>query len=242
MYTRHFKLFLKEYPLSLHFVRHSVVDFVSMQDLFLEKFVLAGVPFFRVRLSKKIILLSFIDYPSLTSTLLRISALPKGLISWLSGNQYPGGRSPIGICSENHQITPYGRALVSSRIQFSRGASPWDSEDLLRKSRWKPTKGWYLSGVFPDHFPTRASARLEFLRCYLGNLNDTRTKPIGRKDSPRYVFDEVVPTRVKVASKPSDEGSLGRLRNPLKDRTVQWDRQRYYHMHPYFTDNLRYAC
>jgi hypothetical protein len=168
--------------------------------------------------------------------------LPKGLISWLFGNQYPLGRSPSGFCSEIHQITPHVQRIgvVSYPVQL--GSFPLGLCRVLRNSyyRARPEGSHLPLSSLVTRFRTSHAARLEFLRCYLGNLNDTRAKTIGRSESPRYVFTEVVPDRVKVASKPSDEGSLGRPRN-LTDHPVKWNSQRCFKVHPYWTTNLKYV-
>jgi hypothetical protein len=163
----------------------------------------------------------------------RISALPKGLISWFLGHQYPGVTT-VGDRSRIHQIPPYRlRGCHQVRRPPRSSRTSVVNEPLLTRS-----------------FPWERKSRLGFgsrtARCSMrgtGNLNDTSAKTNRQEKNPhRYVFTESFP-RVKVAPKPSDEGSLSRLRNPfLRDRVVQWNRQRNYHVHPYWTDNLKYVC
>jgi hypothetical protein len=163
----------------------------------------------------------------------RISALPKGLISWFLGHQYPRG-TPVGDRSRIHQIPPYRlRGCHQVRRPPRSSRTSVVIEPLLTRS-----------------LPWEGKSRLGFgsrtARCSMrgtGNLNDTSAKTNRQEKNPhRYVFTENFP-RVKVAPKPSDEGSLSRLRNPfLRDRVVRWNRQRNYHVHPYWTDNLKYVA
>jgi hypothetical protein len=68
------------------------------------------------------------------------------------------------------------------------------------------------------------------------NVNDTRTKTIGRKDSPRYVFDQEVPVWSKGIQESFRRGPRERAETPKNPLA-----RRAHKVHPYFSDNLRYA-
>jgi len=161
----------------------------------------------------------------------RISALPKGLISWFLGRPISTGIAPGGCRSRSHQLiaaSPFSDILRPMGSFLGYAATQHLRPSIL--------KGWYLSSVL--------ERKLE--RCSQGfdeplDLMEPSTKRIGTSRLPRFVFTEDFP-RVKVALKPSDEGSLSRLRNPnLKDRKVRWNARRCYKVHPYWTDNLKYV-
>jgi hypothetical protein len=157
----------------------------------------------------------------------RISALPKGLISWFLGYQYPRS-TPSGSTSRSHQ------SPAASSFSDPPGChSPihllviWSLLDLMSSRGWNPAAGR----------PRVALNNVE----RNDTVSEPSTKRIGQSRLPRFLFTEEQ-TWVKVAPKPSDEGSLSRLRNPhLRDYSVSWYRQRNYKVHPYWTNNLKYV-
>jgi hypothetical protein len=165
----------------------------------------------------------------------RISALPKGLISWFLGHQYPGSVLAV-LRSRIHQIPPHS-PFRSHQVRRPRRSARTSRITRDTNFRSIPLVGIRLGVVFSSGYRARLATM------GTGNLNDSFTKTNRQEKNPhRFVFDQDFP-RVKVALKPSDEGSLSRLRNPfLRDRMVQWNRQRNYHVHPYWTDNLKYVC
>jgi len=185
---------------------------------------------------------------------LSISTLPKGLISWIQGYQDTRGRYPSRSGGENHQFKPNIPCSVSSQSGFSRGVSSRDSGTTTRSGYYKGSKidSWWLPTIsflyllFGAQGARRVPARLEFLRCYSGNVNDTHTKIIGRKDSPRYLFTEVTHSGVPVTKKLADDGPFGKGRNSrtrIKEtRFRSWNASRSYREHPYWTANLKYVC
>jgi hypothetical protein len=165
------------------------------------------------------------------------------LISWIQGYQYTLPlEEPDRFRSENHQFTPYVpfgilrvrlparvtdlRALFP-RIPATADYLPWegsvaagDSTWVLGFVRWRATAGW-------------------------SNLNESLTKTIGRKDSPRFVFDQE-PTRgwSKGDQETFRRGAMVRAETPstqLRDRFRKWNSRVSYRQHPYWTDNLKYV-
>jgi hypothetical protein len=173
-----------------------------------------------------------------------ISALPKGLISWFLGYQYPRS-TPSGSTSRSHQspaASSFSECLPPVRGQTPRlvgvvalSAPPGTNP---QKNGCQP----FRRLAVPERHVAPSQTIMSKSMTLTEEVNTSSTKRIGQSRLPRFLFTEEQ-TWVKVAPKPSDEGSLSRLRNPfLRDRVVQWNRQRNYHVHPYWTDNLKYVC
>jgi hypothetical protein len=181
----------------------------------------------------------------------RVSRLPKALFRELSGRCSDPEISnlfntPSRCCSENHQFTPHCPAIGVYPYPVQLTRFRWGLGFLLVRHyrytniRLEPNINRDLVPMAIRVLPTRR----EFRGCYLGNVNDTRRKQIGRKDSPRYLFTEE-PKRPTSQESRADtrgfpEGRQGRCEKP--DRSRPWNAQRCYRVHPYWTNNLRYVC
>jgi hypothetical protein len=128
---------------------------------------------------------------------------------------HPGSTGHPVKHSENHRFTPHVRPLVSSRKTpgepHRRKELGTDLEVWHAFFRWRARAGW-------------------------SNVNDTRTKTIGRKDSPRYVFDQELPVWSKGIQESFRRGPRERAETPKNPLA-----RRAHKVHPYFSDNLRYA-
>jgi hypothetical protein len=177
-----------------------------------------------------------------------VSRLPKALFRELNGRCSYQKR----IFCRNHQIYPDGppqRVASSKQVQSSfneeggRLSAPFgastQNEFYLRINfnSWSANQ----EGMWP----------VLLHKCERNEPVTTipSTKGIGQSRLPRYLFTEVVTTRVKESPRdrlslnPSEEGSLGRLRNPImRDRYQSWNSRLAYRTHPYFSANLRYVC
>jgi hypothetical protein len=169
-----------------------------------------------ISFSRRAILWSFARDLSVISSIdfLVISAFPKGLFSWIRGFQYHSGGA------SRHQITAAGSSresrwspLVRIPARVIGLGSMVSLIGILTFFRWRTTAG-------------------------CSNLNDSIAKLLREKPDPKTRF------LTSEASAGWSKGNQEAFRRGPRERPEtpkQWNRQRCYRIHPYWSDNLKYS-
>jgi len=151
-----------------------------------------------------------------------ISVLPKDFISWFRGYQYTG---LVVQRSRSHQFPPY----ASLGCPFT----------LPRVGERNERKGKPVQYPVRDFFSPSCPI-LNSIPALGKNVNDTSGKHNRQeKTPPRYVFDQPLGKGCQEAFR---RGHLAVSETQLQDHRKYWDSRRAYSVHPYFSNNLKYAC